>query len=351
MSTSLLQYTLDPLYSIPLKLFIHTILSLSPFPNRRGHYLLNESRLIREAEICGTIVAVEQTYNMIIYTIDDATGTLRCIKWKHPDRKNKPRGLGTCILVRGFIGDFMGFRQITIKHLDVIKNPNREILHDLQTVYLYETLYSKPCALSEDVLEHRQAIEEELRAMHDEYFWRGVITASQIEQKQEETVEINEEFFQKQFLAHVQQEFPDDRFSYTQVMSRKDLVELASHVCVNDYKHDEPTNNGINEIFARATEIFSKKGLIVEVANGAGLFRLVKDADVQQVIYRIIRAKQETLTISFGGIMQEYIIARVRKEEKMYADLARERIIQCLEDMVLKSVLYLTRSREYKVLV
>ena len=34
----------------------------------KGHYLLNKSRVIREVEICGIIIALEQTYNMITYT-------------------------------------------------------------------------------------------------------------------------------------------------------------------------------------------------------------------------------------------------------------------------------------------
>ncbi|KAI9277293.1 hypothetical protein BDA99DRAFT_601039 [Phascolomyces articulosus] len=350
-TTSLLQsYTLDPLFSLPVKLFIHTLLSLSNFQNRRGHYLLNNAHVIREAEVCGLIVGIEQTYNMIIYTIDDTTGTLRCCKWKKdPSRNCKLFSLGTCILARGYIGDFLGQRQITVKHIDLIRDPNREILHDLQTVYLHETLYKKPFELSQDLEEHIQDIKGELVAARKESFWRGVVTASQNEIKEEENIEITEELFRDQLLAYLRETHLDHTFSYTTGMSREELLELAGQVYVKEYGHDHASNLGINAMFAEAMTVYLKKGLIIKLSGEGGLYMFVNDHDLRQLIYDIIHQKQQTLSISFGGIMQEYIIARVRKEKEIYMDLSRDKIVRCLEDMVQQSVLYMTRGKEYKV--
>ena len=53
-----------------------------------------------------------------MFLVDDTTGTIRCCKWKrHPGQNNKLYPLGTCLLIRGYLGDFMDHRQITIKHI------------------------------------------------------------------------------------------------------------------------------------------------------------------------------------------------------------------------------------------
>ena len=64
--------------------------------------------------------------------------------------------------------------------LDIIKDPNREILHDLHTIYLYEKVYNKPFQLSKDIEENMQSIQEELDAIRKESFWQGIDTASQV---------------------------------------------------------------------------------------------------------------------------------------------------------------------------
>ena len=48
--------------------------------------------------------------------------------------------------------------------------------------------------------------------------------------------------------------------------------------------------------------------------------------------------------------MEEYIKNRLKKENKIYAELPKEKINQLLEEMIQDSILYKTKGREYKVL-
>ncbi|KAI7855401.1 hypothetical protein BDC45DRAFT_534642 [Circinella umbellata] len=289
MSTTVNQhYTLDPLYTIPVKLFIYTVLSLVNFENRRGHYLLNKSRVIREAEICGIIIALEQTYNMIIYTIDDTTGTIRCCQWKkHPGQNNKLYRLGTCLLIRGYLGDFMNDRQITIQHIDIVRDPNREILHDLQTIYLYENVYNKPFQLFKEIENNIQFIQEELNNIRKESFWQGVVTSSQkTDIDDNDKVDITEELFQEHMLSFFKETNGiNDKFSYSAAYGDNYLVELAAQVYMKEYGHDEATDTEINEMFARAFYTYKKKGIMIEREKD-GLYSFVNDNEV--VLWKII---------------------------------------------------------------
>ncbi|KAI8146658.1 hypothetical protein BJV82DRAFT_393523 [Fennellomyces sp. T-0311] len=335
-------YSLNPLYSLPVKLFIGTVLSVLNFDNRPGHYLLYGLHVIREAEICGVIVGVEQRYNLIIYTIDDGTGTIRCCKWKREQMDSPILSLGTLVVIRGFIGDFEKCRQLTIKNIDVIQDPNRELLHDMQTVYQYETVYSKPFVVPDDIAENTEAIEKELRRYENEYLRMGLMEVP----SQPQDVVVDQNYFQSQYLKYLEQEFPDEEFEYSAGIGHDGLSELAKQVLKEQFDR-EPSLTDINQLFVDTVQTYLKRGDVVTVPEDKDLHVLVKDSELRKLIYRIVRTKQDTLDIAFGGIMQEYIIAKVQQETP-YNHLPREKVARMLEEMVVDSHLYMTKGREYK---
>ena len=163
----------------------------------------------------------------------------------------------------------------------------------------------------------------------------------------DEKVDIGEELFQEHMLSFFQEtKGMDDWFSYSAAYGEKDLVALAGQVymkevkaknklqyfimmklkkkeniiyIVNDqYGHDEATDAGINELFARAFSTYKKKGIMIEREKD-GSYSFVNDSEVKQLLYSIISKRQDTLSISFGMLFIYYCGSLKKKGIKEFS--------------------------------
>ncbi|KAI9320107.1 hypothetical protein BX666DRAFT_2025123 [Dichotomocladium elegans] len=224
---------LDPLFFTPLKLHVRTVKQLQPVEGHKNLYLLNGHRPVRFAELCGVIVAIEQNYSMITYTIDDATDTIQCCQWKHSNMKDMPLSIGATVCICGRVSDFRNTRQITIRTLQEI-DINREIMHDVLALHLLDTVYNKEFQPPENVIENLGEIKAELARQANEESWFCEPADSTLEDTKDEI------YFAKEMLSFLKSVVPHQAFSKTMPHSSKRLRDMAceivrSHVCRRMY--------------------------------------------------------------------------------------------------------------------
>ncbi|KAJ8653761.1 hypothetical protein O0I10_010560 [Lichtheimia ornata] len=334
---------LDPLFSTALKLFAKAILDLKPLPDQPDLYVLNQCHVIRYAEVCGVIVSVEQTYNTIIYTLDDATGTLQCCQWKNQGKIIKPLALGTTVCVRGRINDFRDARQINIQRLDVI-DQNRQLMHDIWAARLLETTYAEPPMIPQDIIDDTKEIKKELQQHMDEN-WTDFLASSQ----QQAAIVKDEKYFKQEMLEFLRSTSGEGPFSKTKPRGHKPLHTLARQV-ITQHQKETATSQNIGTLFKNTIGALLKEGWVVEsTSGGTDMFLLVDDVKLETCIINIIKDAIQALPPRYqnGGIMLDYIIIKVQKQDP-YTKLPRDRIVRCIDSMVTRSILYNTRAREYK---
>ncbi|KAI7887460.1 hypothetical protein K492DRAFT_232906, partial [Lichtheimia hyalospora FSU 10163] len=335
-------FGLDPLFSTTLKLFAKTVLDVKPLADHPDLYILNQCHVIRYAQVCGVLVSVEQTYNTIIYTVDDATATLQCCQWKNQGKIIKPLALGTTVCIRGRINDFRNARQINVQRIDVIDH-SHQLMHDIWAAHLLETTYATPPMIPQEIIDDSQEIKEELKQQMDENAM-DIIASSE----QQTEVTKDEKYFKQQMLEFIRSTADEGPFSKTKPRGHRPLHSLARQVIINHQKRSASSQN-VSKLFKDTIEILLKEGWIVESPGGTDMFLLVDDIQLETCIINIIKDGISALPPRFqnGGIMLDYIIIKLQQQEP-YTKLPRERIVSCIESMITNSILYNTRSREYK---
>ncbi|KAK7278893.1 hypothetical protein RJT34_23932 [Clitoria ternatea] len=128
-------------------------------PNRRGIPLSH-------VETLGTVALVDHKPNKFLrFAIDDATGCVPCILWlnhhsspflsrRHPNpdhlrlvadaaaRSAVLVRIGAVARVRGRISSYKGALQVTVSDVVLERDPNAEMLHWLDCVYLARNCYN-----------------------------------------------------------------------------------------------------------------------------------------------------------------------------------------------------------------
>lgn len=147
---------LDPSYFTYRKVFVDTIMSLIVCRQRNGYfeYILHD-RPVSRVEIVGVVVEIKRSANRIVFTVDDGTGLIRCLKFlaskMSMDTSDPMRhaDVGSVVVVQGVMEqrDSNEFEyQITLKvnSVNPTIDPNMEAYHWTSCMYLDECEYSQP---------------------------------------------------------------------------------------------------------------------------------------------------------------------------------------------------------------
>ncbi|KAG4304943.1 hypothetical protein PORY_001618 [Pneumocystis oryctolagi] len=161
----------SPVYHTWVKLFasdVYTLRTVKGFEDGPAFFWLNHP--IRWVHLLGVVVAVERHEKRDFVSLDDASGRIAELVLKEdkhrqlvpevPDAAG-PLEIGTCIRVRGTFLRFRGRRQIQVVKLEVINDPNIEIIGWEERIRLKQEVLSKVWIIDSDV--KRKAIQSFLQ--------------------------------------------------------------------------------------------------------------------------------------------------------------------------------------------
>ncbi|KAI8388289.1 uncharacterized protein BYT42DRAFT_229452 [Radiomyces spectabilis] len=284
---------LDPLFSIDVKLLIKDIHSCAPVPGYQDLYLF-QGHTIKSVEIYGIIVAVEQNHAMLIYQVDDGTGTVPCCLWKNSTGSiTKTLPLGTCVHVLGRITDYKDMRQVTTFSLSQVHDPNREVLHALEAMVLRKTVYAEPYKVPVQIQQNADKLKEQMQADKD-----GEHLLSK-EATETSTIK-TENAFQQRLLLYLREHAPTSGFPYTFARADETLRESARQLLHHKYG-ESPTERQISELFAHSTTALVKSGDLLEVESNSGVYQVLTSERLQNTIETIVREAESKLSPAYGN--------------------------------------------------
>ncbi|KAI8867752.1 hypothetical protein GQ42DRAFT_164584 [Ramicandelaber brevisporus] len=165
---------LDPLLWTSARLFIRDIICAVPYipspPQQNslgktstatttsspqalsGVYILQPSgRFLRSVEIVGIVTSVDEKHQMLIYTVDDGTGSVSCVVWINEavrnsfDNRPKALAVGTLVRISGRVGEYRGAKQLLVNAdtgIDTLDDPNAETAAWMERLELFDRVYS-----------------------------------------------------------------------------------------------------------------------------------------------------------------------------------------------------------------
>lgn len=182
-------YSLDPIYHVPVKVFVQRLKELPLMPGSVGAYfasrfstvipsfaydahpfLMHADTLslcghpISMVEVVGTVTGLNSFYNRILVAIDDSTAVLPCCYWTNSSWVAVDRNRGTQnVLMNNKVklGDLVRVRgkphllppghrpvmELNIYSVHLETDPNVEVLHWLDVMTLEREIYKKPFSL------------------------------------------------------------------------------------------------------------------------------------------------------------------------------------------------------------
>ncbi|SAL96092.1 hypothetical protein [Absidia glauca] len=319
---------LDPLMWTNVKLFIKDVLDLVPLPGYTDIYCF-EDHNIRNVELCGIVVAVEQNLTMMIYTVDDGTGTLTCIWWKDTIDTEETISLGSCVRILGLVCTFKDERKVKVFDLDVISDPNWELLHTLQVLALRRDHYNKPFDISSKVQQNIDTLKQEMK------------TRKAIAPITTHSPYLNE----KQVLQQSVLELIRQKFSATTPLTVKelqfddDIYELAQQH-IEQSEGQAPTRSQVLSLICDIFNASKKEGYIINTTGNGGSYKLFDTHELEQEIMDIIRNTiNDQTTPNLGGVSHKYIYSMIQYK---YKRQTKAMINNCIHSMVERSLIYKT---------
>ncbi|CAO3652769.1 unnamed protein product [Cunninghamella blakesleeana] len=340
-----LYFGLDPLFWVHVKVFIADILKLEEIEDYKNVYKF-EGHLIRNINICGIIVGVEQTYNVITYTIDDSTGTIPCRLYQNSVTRKNTLPLGTCIQLTGFITKFRDNRQINIHDINLITDSNKEILHYLQVIYLKKNHYNEPFQLPQTILENEEIIKNEINKKNE--IDTNMITLSQ------DSNHLNRNEFKRYILQYIKDTYGQEPFEIKYLQENESLNQITKQILEREIQEDHQiTKNQINQFITEIINQLDKDGDLINIGNSNSLYQTDNDSQLIKTIENVIRetielnTSNEYSSFDLSGVQKSFIQLKTREILPLHPI---SKIDKCLNKMVEDSIIYLTGPYEYRLL-
>ncbi|CEO98142.1 OB domain-containing protein [Plasmodiophora brassicae] len=135
-----------------VRILICDIYRLGAFREHPGCSFSLCGRPIQRVCIVGVIVEARLHATNLVVMIDDGTGIISATYWfNEPGSCADHLALGNRVLVHGRLSTYRNEPQIQITSSGILHDPNAEVLHWIQAVHLYQTVYSQPDAVADSV--------------------------------------------------------------------------------------------------------------------------------------------------------------------------------------------------------
>ncbi|KAJ1731230.1 hypothetical protein LPJ61_002639 [Coemansia biformis] len=143
---------LDPLFWVPVKLFVGDLLRALPSDSASVYFVGNQ-RAVRSVELVGIVVSADtRSSKMDMYSVDDGTGVILCVRFALQDEQCSPPppprleyGLGDTVRIEGRLVTFRGERQVVVRKIQPAE-PNDEMAGWLERISLRRLLGTAPLA-------------------------------------------------------------------------------------------------------------------------------------------------------------------------------------------------------------
>ncbi|ORZ22117.1 hypothetical protein BCR42DRAFT_162666 [Absidia repens] len=317
---------LDPLFWTNVKLFIKDILNLTEVPDYKDIFTFFDHH-IRYTQLCGVIVAVEQTSSMMIYTVDDGSGVLPCVRWKDNIKKREMVNMGDCVRITGRIATYNGTRQVKIFDLAVLTDPNWELLFNLEIMALRRDHYSKPFRVPTRITQHEEELKRELEMGKDTL---PMVLSEDVKQN-----------FENSLLSYLETKFGTTTiFTLVDLQSDPDVHDLARLFLPNNEQGPTHMIHQIKTLLSRAFYTLKEEGNFISTSIDEDQYILFNDRDLELEILNVIRSTLDTHgRHNLVGVNHKYICYKVQERFK---ELPTKKISKCIYGLDENSIIYRT---------
>uniref|UniRef100_H0WZ32 CST complex subunit STN1 n=1 Tax=Otolemur garnettii TaxID=30611 RepID=H0WZ32_OTOGA len=348
--TPSLLWGLDPVFLAFAKLYIRDILDLKESRQVPGIFLYN-GHPIKQVDILGTVIEVNERDAFYSYGVDDSTGVIKCVCWKKqsdteslPGRtaaapstagelsltsqlqklreaiKQKTKlEIGDVIRIRGYIRTYREQREIHATAYYKVDDPvwNIQIARMLELPIIYRKVYDQPF--------RSPALEKEKALSNPGAPDLTSLTCLLSEKAREFLVENRVQTFYQQELEMVESLLS---------LARQPVVHSTSSNQVTVQK--DTTSKAIHSIFKNAIQLLQEKGLVFQKDGGFNHLYYVtrEDKDLHRNIRRLIQEECQKPNHVEKGCHFLHILA-----------CARLSVLPGLSEAVLRQVLELLEDQ------
>ncbi|GAB5588064.1 hypothetical protein Unana1_02964 [Umbelopsis nana] len=378
-------WALDPLFRSHAKIFTADIHKLKHIPEHSEQYpdlYQYDARTISNVEITGTVVGVEQTHHMVIYTVDDGFGTITCCHWTTSSYSAPEIGLGDCVRVLGRINEYKEQKQVNVHEIyvhadresatehhavtkDQIEDYNTEVFHWLQTIRLRESVYSKPFEIPSEIIEKQEELEVMLKSPEQDTLPEqdndvqasiaigssGVyVVSGNVMQNVDKMDIVDQEMLQNAVYQYLQDLAVDGKLAYSEVRKSVTIQAMVKKFLDNTIPPSQINSTKIKTTIRQCFDGLCHNGLIFVIDEENDIYEVVHLAgNLRELILQIIQeADSDYHDIDHGGITGNYIIIKVH-EDSRFKSMHSSKIHQALQLLVLDSVIYQVNAQEYKI--
>ncbi|KAI9270312.1 hypothetical protein EDC94DRAFT_656473 [Helicostylum pulchrum] len=286
--------------------------------------------IIKLVEICGVIVGVEHRYSHINYTVDDNSGTIACYLWqKELLDDHTPLKLGDTVRVYGRIETGPEGRRVATSEILNLEDPNEELAHSVQTLVL-DSEYKKPYELPEIIKDNKEMLLNKLSPR------------PQPQDVQEES-ETDTDLFRNAVFQFLRDNSMHAPFMISLPRRNAGLIDMAKEILSKE-QENEPSNRQITHLFEEALTSLCEDRLVVESIDKLGMFEVVDEMAVEKFILRIIEEILRRSSTRVGGVREEYIMTRVKKE---FPKLETEDIEKLMHHLSAKGFIFESGEKEW----
>jgi len=342
-------WALDPLFRSHAKIFtadIHKLKHISEHSEQYPDLYQYDARTISNVEITGTVVGVEQTHHMVIYTVDDGFGTITCCHWTTSSYSAPEIGLGDCVRVLGRINEYKEQKQVNVHEIYQIEDYNTEVFHWLQTIRLRESVYSKPFEIPSEIIEKQEELEVMLKSPEQDTLSEQDNDVQNVDKMDI----VDQETLQNAVYQYLQDLAVDGKLAYSEVRKSVTIQAMVKNFLDNTIPPSQINSTKIKTTIRQCFDGLCHNGLIFVIDEENDIYEVVHLAgNLRELILQIIQeADSDYHDIDHGGITGNYIIIKVH-EDSRFKSMHSSKIHQALQLLVLDSVIYQVNAQEYKI--
>ncbi|KAM3912887.1 CST complex subunit STN1 [Leptodactylus fuscus] len=294
-----LLWGLDPVFLVFAKLYIRDILGLKESHQVPGIFFYN-GHPIRQVDILGTIVCVQEKEAFYSYGVDDSTGVISCTCWKPSGPKSSSEDqrstseakdlnglmqelyrqesrsakmeIGDIIRVRGYIKVFRNQREVVASTFYKVNDPKLDvqITRMLNLPHLYRNVYDKPFIIPDHLTDPSHGLS------HDQPMSRSELIL-QLSEKIKQFLEENQisNFYQRELES---------------VPSLLSTATKPSHM-IEAGEGSSVSSREIHNLFKEAIHRLEEKGNVYLKGHKTGVYQVTEqDKELRKFTLSIIQA-------------------------------------------------------------
>ncbi|KAI9209221.1 uncharacterized protein BJ171DRAFT_485779 [Polychytrium aggregatum] len=296
-----------------------------------------KGRPVRNAEICGLIVGIDESHSRIGYLVDDGTGTINCWQWlSEPPSigaeadQHRIMSLGDCVVVSGKIKEYRDVRQLTVNSIRVESDPNFEALAWMQTIDAKLRAYDRPIVLSES--SQRELALRKTQSHNESFAVRGPQSPDDLVAYVQGIAHATESHVKYAVEAYMLHE--TEGVEFQRLLALEAIVELEKRIRLRTADGQESTVDEHQPGVSGRRIVALVRRAVAELVTEGRIFLKDGDRDIYEAIQPACSMARQLLEIMRAEgsreYSQDYLAAKLHASNPGMGKLQPRAVARCL---------------------